>query len=533
MKFACERCGKKYATAEDPAPGRVYKLKCKACGHIIVVRASAGGAGASSAGNSGRRTPTPVPAIPPPLPDLPDLSFDVGGTEPAEANGDLPPGLPGLRLGDSTTEISMSSFSPSSTGEMPAPAESASGAGAGYVDLFADIGGAVSSPEEKKEDPFLAAARASLPDTYGSGASPAPDLFGSLSSDRLPPLSPEPSEHRPTPPTPKIPVIPKPPPQKSGAPIALIAGGLVVLVGILVFTLFGMGKKAPPRAQHAAQSQAQAQAQPAAQAQAPVAPAQPDAQAQAPAASAQPAATPPLAAGAASPGDSKAAEEQRAREEQRRRDRDQARERDRVERAARDRDAKEARDREAKEARDRDRVERAARDRDAKEARDRDRAERAARDREAKEAKQRERQERERLAREAKAERARQVREAADRARQEREARDAEKVASAAGGGSEGGLTPAQMEKVLSSTKKAFEGCIRGAKDSDVKLDGRRVMLRLNIQTTGAVTYPTLDDVTLNGTELGQCLKNAARLMVFPKFNGDTMHVEVPLVLRP
>ena len=54
-------------------------------------------------------------------------------------------------------------------------------------------------------------------------------------------------------------------------------------------------------------------------------------------------------------------------------------------------------------------------------------------------------------------------------------------------------------------------------------------MLRLNIQPSGAVTYPTLDDVTLNGTELGSCLKSAARLMVFPKFKGDTLHVEVPL----
>jgi DNA-directed RNA polymerase subunit RPC12/RpoP len=40
VKFSCERCGKRYATAETPAPGRVYKIKCKACGHLIVVKAS-------------------------------------------------------------------------------------------------------------------------------------------------------------------------------------------------------------------------------------------------------------------------------------------------------------------------------------------------------------------------------------------------------------------------------------------------------------------------------------------------------------
>ena len=85
---------------------------------------------------------------------------------------------------------------------------------------------------------------------------------------------------------------------------------------------------------------------------------------------------------------------------------------------------------------------------------------------------------------------------------------------------------------MLSSTRRGFEQCIvTSGKSGEVKLDGRRVVLRLNIQPNGAVTYPTLDDVTLNGTELGSCLKSAARLMVFPKFKGDTMHVEVPLVL--
>ena len=73
---------------------------------------------------------------------------------------------------------------------------------------------------------------------------------------------------------------------------------------------------------------------------------------------------------------------------------------------------------------------------------------------------------------------------------------------------------------------------VESARGTDVKLDGRRVMLRLNIQESGTVTYPTLDDVTLNGTELGSCLKSAARLMVFPKFKGETLHVEVPLVMR-
>jgi hypothetical protein len=94
------------------------------------------------------------------------------------------------------------------------------------------------------------------------------------------------------------------------------------------------------------------------------------------------------------------------------------------------------------------------------------------------------------------------------------------------------GLSEEQLNKVLASTRRAFDGCIaNAAKSADVKLDGRKVALRLNIQENGTVTYPTLDDVTLNTTELGSCLKSAARLMVFPKFKGDPIRIEVPLTL--
>jgi TolA protein len=183
-----------------------------------------------------------------------------------------------------------------------------------------------------------------------------------------------------------------------------------------------------------------------------------------------------------------AAEERRAREEKKQRERE-AKEREKAEREAKARADREARDR-------------AKAERDAKARADREARDRAKADRDAKASAERERQE-------------------------------ADKVAAANMGEPEGGLTQDQIQKVLSSTRKAFEGCITtSAKSGEVALDGRKVMLRLNIQTNGAVTYPTFDDVTINSTELGSCLKSAARLMVFPKFKGDTMHVEVPLVLQ-
>jgi hypothetical protein len=85
---------------------------------------------------------------------------------------------------------------------------------------------------------------------------------------------------------------------------------------------------------------------------------------------------------------------------------------------------------------------------------------------------------------------------------------------------------------VLRSTKPAFDGCIHGAGGAGAGLDGRRVTLRLHIETSGAVTAPSLDDAALDRSELGTCLKGAARLMVFPRFGGEAVQVEVPLVIR-
>jgi hypothetical protein len=92
-------------------------------------------------------------------------------------------------------------------------------------------------------------------------------------------------------------------------------------------------------------------------------------------------------------------------------------------------------------------------------------------------------------------------------------------------------LTQDVVNRVVGANRKAFTACITSGADSGVKLDGRRVALRITVNTNGTVTYPTLDDQSLNGTEMGQCLKSAARLMIFPKFKGDPFHYEVPLIL--
>jgi predicted Zn finger-like uncharacterized protein len=42
MKIICDSCSTKYSIADDKVRGKVFKIKCKKCGHIIVVRGAAG-----------------------------------------------------------------------------------------------------------------------------------------------------------------------------------------------------------------------------------------------------------------------------------------------------------------------------------------------------------------------------------------------------------------------------------------------------------------------------------------------------------
>src|SRR5438270_10168756 len=53
MKIVCDACQAKYSISDDKVQGKVFKIRCKKCSNIIVVR---GGAGAAAA------EPAPAPA---------------------------------------------------------------------------------------------------------------------------------------------------------------------------------------------------------------------------------------------------------------------------------------------------------------------------------------------------------------------------------------------------------------------------------------------------------------------------------------
>ncbi|HZY03226.1 MAG TPA: AgmX/PglI C-terminal domain-containing protein [Anaeromyxobacteraceae bacterium] len=119
-------------------------------------------------------------------------------------------------------------------------------------------------------------------------------------------------------------------------------------------------------------------------------------------------------------------------------------------------------------------------------------------------------------------------------------ARPAAPAARATSAAAPGGAQPAagrpgprRVARIVSAGRPAFEQCIAesGKGDPALDLSGRRIVLTLTVNPNGSVAAAAVDDAEIDGTDLGACLKGAARLMTFPPFEGDPMQVEVPLAL--
>src|SRR5262247_3799773 len=48
MKIVCDNCSTKYSIADEKVRGKVFKIKCKKCSHIIVVKGQEGAAADAS-----------------------------------------------------------------------------------------------------------------------------------------------------------------------------------------------------------------------------------------------------------------------------------------------------------------------------------------------------------------------------------------------------------------------------------------------------------------------------------------------------
>ena len=93
-------------------------------------------------------------------------------------------------------------------------------------------------------------------------------------------------------------------------------------------------------------------------------------------------------------------------------------------------------------------------------------------------------------------------------------------------------LDPAVAAKVVAAHRKAFDACVSRAlrQRPELKLV-RRATLVVTIGPSGAVQRAHLAEAEVEQSDVGACIVESARRMVFPAFDGEPVDVATPLSL--
>ncbi|HEX9242638.1 MAG TPA: AgmX/PglI C-terminal domain-containing protein [Anaeromyxobacter sp.] len=93
-------------------------------------------------------------------------------------------------------------------------------------------------------------------------------------------------------------------------------------------------------------------------------------------------------------------------------------------------------------------------------------------------------------------------------------------------------LDPEAAEKVVAANRRAFDTCVSRALRVNPSLKlARRATLVVTVQPSGTVSRAYLAEEEVDRTDLGLCLSDTARRMVFPSFDGEPVDVAMPLSL--
>lgn len=85
--------------------------------------------------------------------------------------------------------------------------------------------------------------------------------------------------------------------------------------------------------------------------------------------------------------------------------------------------------------------------------------------------------------------------------------------------------TSEDLARALVANPEPFDACLAASPSRE----GPDPVLLATVTPAGEVTFPTLDDVALARSDLGACVKAAARKLTFPPFAGEPVRVEAPL----
>ena len=95
-----------------------------------------------------------------------------------------------------------------------------------------------------------------------------------------------------------------------------------------------------------------------------------------------------------------------------------------------------------------------------------------------------------------------------------------------------GGLDGAAVMSKVKDNMPAFQRCVQEAARRNPNLKVGKVKIGATIGASGVVTSAVINDPpAMNDSDLGKCLRNTVKRVLFPSFAGDAQEVELPLVL--
>jgi predicted Zn finger-like uncharacterized protein len=97
---------------------------------------------------------------------------------------------------------------------------------------------------------------------------------------------------------------------------------------------------------------------------------------------------------------------------------------------------------------------------------------------------------------------------------------------------SSGDIDEKAVGEVVGKSMQAFEKCIELELRKNPNFRGGKVNIAVTVGPSGVVKGATIDKMDIDRSDIGLCLKDKAKRMVFPAFSGDEeAEVQIPLIL--
>ena len=91
--------------------------------------------------------------------------------------------------------------------------------------------------------------------------------------------------------------------------------------------------------------------------------------------------------------------------------------------------------------------------------------------------------------------------------------------------------SPEVLKKKVDESMPALQGCVDQALQREPALRVGKILILTTVAPSGEVTSTRIDKKNVDQSQLGACLKSAAKNIHFPSFSGEAFPLDIPIVV--